>query len=143
MSSPASFAKHPFHPMLVVFPIGLWIFSFISDLIFWFGWGGDIWPALSIRVMAGGIVGSLLAAIPGFIDFLTLSGRPRTISAYHLTINLCLVVLFAFDFGLRAGGFSVAPWPLLVSFIGVIGLAISGWLGGELVYVHGIAVERK
>lgn len=129
--------------MLVVFPIGLWIFSFISDLIFWFGWGSDIWPAVSIRVMAGGIAGALLAAIPGFVDFLTLSGKPRTVAAHHLTINLCLVVLFAFDFGLRAGGFSVAPWPLLISFIGVIGLAISGWLGGELVYVHGIAVERK
>ncbi|MEO9135760.1 MAG: DUF2231 domain-containing protein, partial [Casimicrobiaceae bacterium] len=33
MQTPASIAKHPIHPMLVVFPIGLWIFSLICDLI--------------------------------------------------------------------------------------------------------------
>ena len=33
MRTPASLAKHPIHPMLVVFPIGLWIFSLICDLI--------------------------------------------------------------------------------------------------------------
>lgn len=143
MASPASVAKHPLHPMLIVFPVGLWLFSFVSDLIYWFGWGGNIWPAVSIRAMAGGILGALMAAIPGFIDFLNLTGRPRTIATYHLTLNFSLVALFALDFGLRAGGFSVAPWPLLISFIAVIGLAVTGWLGGELVYVHGVAVEKK
>src|SRR5436190_16077064 len=29
MSSPASIHKHPIHPMLIVFPIALWIFSLI------------------------------------------------------------------------------------------------------------------
>lgn len=129
--------------MLIVFPIGLWIFSFISDVIWWFGLGGDIWMEVSIRVMAGGIIGALLAAIPGFIDFLSLSGDSLRIAAYHLTINLFLVALFAVDFGLRVDGFSITPWPLLISFIGVLGLAVSGWLGGHMVYVHGVAVSHQ
>jgi len=33
MRTPASIYKHPIHPMLVVFPIGLWIFSLACDLI--------------------------------------------------------------------------------------------------------------
>jgi len=33
MRTPASIAKHPIHPMLVNFPIGLWFFSLICDLI--------------------------------------------------------------------------------------------------------------
>ncbi len=33
MSTSASIAKHPSHSMLVVFPIGLWVFSLISDFI--------------------------------------------------------------------------------------------------------------
>ena len=37
MNTPASIGNHPIHPMLVVFPIGLWIFSFVSDLIFLLG----------------------------------------------------------------------------------------------------------
>jgi len=142
MSSPASFAKHPIHPMLIVFPVGLWIFSFISDLIHWFGWGSDVWIDVSYRVMAGGIVGAFLAAIPGFIDFLPLSARPRTIAGWHLTLNLTVLTFFIIDFILRTIGFSVAPWPLLISFVGILLLSVSGWLGGELVYVHGLAVEK-
>jgi uncharacterized membrane protein len=34
MSSPASIAKHPIHPMVVPFPIALWIFSFICDVVY-------------------------------------------------------------------------------------------------------------
>ncbi len=33
MQTPATIAKHPIHPMLVNFPIGLWIFSLVCDLI--------------------------------------------------------------------------------------------------------------
>ncbi len=33
MRTPASIGGHPIHPMLVVFPIGLWIFSLVCDLI--------------------------------------------------------------------------------------------------------------
>ncbi len=29
MTNPASTAKHPIHPMLVVLPMGLWIFSLV------------------------------------------------------------------------------------------------------------------
>jgi uncharacterized membrane protein len=35
MSSPASIGKHPVHPMLVAFPIGLWVFALICDVVRW------------------------------------------------------------------------------------------------------------
>ena len=38
MSSPASVAKHPIHPMLVPFPIALLIFSLVCDLAYAFTW---------------------------------------------------------------------------------------------------------
>jgi hypothetical protein len=31
----------------------------------------------------------------------------------------------------------------VLSIIGIICLAVSGWLGGELVYIHGIAVRPQ
>ncbi len=74
MASPASVAKHPIHPMFVVFPIGLWIFSFIMDLIYYFGSGTEIWNIVALYTMIGGIIGALIAAVPGLIDFLSLSG---------------------------------------------------------------------
>jgi uncharacterized membrane protein len=33
MRAPASLFKHPIHPMLIVSPIGLWIFSLACGLI--------------------------------------------------------------------------------------------------------------
>ncbi len=143
MASPASIAKHPIHPMLVVFPIGLWIFSFVMDLIYLFGNGTPVWNTVALYTMVGGIIGALGAAIPGFIDFLSLKGKPKQIATTHMAINLGLVVLFIINAILRFSGVSVLPGPIILSLIGVIGLAVSGWLGGEMVYVHGVAVEAK
>jgi len=49
--------------MLIVFPIGRWIFSFVCDLVYPRG------SANNLLSTAGGVVGALLAAIPGFIDY--------------------------------------------------------------------------
>ncbi len=141
MASPASVAKHPIHPMFVVFPIGLWVFSFVMDLIYYFGSGTEIWNTVALYTMIGGIVGALFAAVPGFIDFLSLSGERRRIASIHMGINLSLVVLFIVNAALRFSGTPVLPGPMVLSLIGVIFLGVSGWLGGELVYVHGTAVE--
>ena len=142
MASPASVAKHPIHPMLVAFPIGLWVFSLVCDIIFAAGWGGPAWHDAAFYTMAGGIVGALLAAIPGFIDLLSLSDpHVKKIGVTHMTLNLIIVVIFAIDLWLRTAGAPRVVSPIVLSVIGIILLLISGWLGGEMVYVHGVAVE--
>ena len=77
MSSPASFKGHPFHPIIIPLPIGLWIFSIVSDFIFKFGWGGEVWNDVAFYTLAGGIIGALIAALPGFIDLTGLQ-NPKT-----------------------------------------------------------------
>jgi uncharacterized membrane protein len=73
--SMASIAKHPLHPMLVPIPLGLWIFSLVCDLIYVLGWGA-IWDGIAFFTMAGGIIGALLAALPGMLDYRSLT-TPR------------------------------------------------------------------
>jgi predicted membrane protein DUF2231 len=68
--TPASIGKHPIHPMLIVFPIGLWIFSLACDLIRLAGAPGDAWATVAFFSMVGGFIGALCAAVPGFIDLL-------------------------------------------------------------------------
>jgi uncharacterized membrane protein len=34
MQTPASISRHPVHPMLVVVPVGLWVFSLFCDLLY-------------------------------------------------------------------------------------------------------------
>lgn len=144
MRTPANVAKHPIHPMLVAVPIGLWLFSLICDLFFYFGSGGENWQVVAAYTIAGGIVGALVAAIPGFIDLLSLPWSLKRIALLHMSLNLTVVALYVVNYWLRsqqmqAGAQGMAPFWL--SLVAVLMLAASGWLGGKLVYVHGVAVE--
>jgi uncharacterized membrane protein len=141
VSTPASIAKHPIHPMLVVFPIGLFVFSFVMDLFFLSGNRDTTLNIIALYTMIGGIIGGLSAAVFGFIDFFSLSGRAKRIATFHMSLNLTIVVLFVINAALRIRGVSVLPVPILISLISILLLVISGWLGGELVYVEGVAVE--
>ncbi len=130
--------------MLVPFPIALWIFSLCADVIFLAGWGGPAWNNAAIYTMAGGIIGALLAAPFGLIDLLSVSDpRAKNIGKAHMVMNLVLVALFAINLWLRVTGTAVAGWPIILSVFGILLLGLSGWLGGEMVYVHGVAVQPR
>lgn len=142
MASPASILKHPIHPMLVPFPIALWIFSLVCDLVYALGWGGTVWDDMAFYSMIGGVLGALLAAIPGYVDYRSVSDPPvKKIGRWHMGINLFIVAMFAINLWLRTGSRPGAVLPIILSLVGITLLGVSGWLGGELVYVHGVAVE--
>lgn len=142
MASPASIKKHPIHPMLIVFPIALFIFSFIADIIYVMAWGRSIWYDIALYTMAGGIIGALLAAMPGFIDYLSITEpRAKRTATAHMVINLIVVAIFALSLYLHISYPPGEYLPIVLSGIGVFLMAISGWLGGELVYVMGVSVE--
>jgi len=141
MISKVSIAKHPIHPMLVPLPIGLWIFSLVCDIIFLTN-REPVWSTIAFYSMAGGIIGALLAALPGLLDLLAIPpSPPKRIGLWHLGINLGVVALYLVNFLWRrqlADHWSTGPFAL--SILAVLLLCVSGWLGGEMVYVHGVAV---
>jgi uncharacterized membrane protein len=142
METRATVAEHPVHPMLIPFPIALWIFSLASDLISLFGFGGPVWKDIALYTMVGGIVGGLAAAIPGYIDYRSLSDPVIVrVARMHMIINVGLIVLFTINAGLRIMNGTEAVLPVFLSALGVAALGVSGWLGGELVYVQGVAVQ--
>jgi uncharacterized membrane protein len=143
MSIPASLAKHPLHPMLVVFPIGLWVFSLISDIVFLLG-GDARWSDVALYTMAGGLIGAVVAAVPGFFDMFSISDKKiGKIAWNHMILNLIAVVIFAVDFYLRLRNPAGAIFPIVLSVTGVLFIAVSGWLGGGMVYVHGMGVQPQ
>jgi uncharacterized membrane protein len=138
----ARIANHPIHPRLIPFPFALWIFSIFCDVVYLLGGGNTFWADAAFYTMAGGIIGALAAAPFGLFDLLSLTdARVRRIGKAHMVINLVLVVLFGLDLWLRVKGTPIGGWPVVLSVTGIILLAVSGWLGGEMVYVHGVAVE--
>ena len=132
-------ARHPIHPMLVPLPIGLLVFSLVCDLIGLWHADNPAWPIVALYCIGGGVVGALLAAVFGFADFLALSeSRARRLAVWHMVANLTVVALFVVSFMLRLGAPHTPPSAILISFVGIALLGVSGWLGGEMVYVHGV-----
>jgi uncharacterized membrane protein len=131
--------------MLVVFPIALWITAVVFDII------GMVTGNASLRTVAfynigAGILGALAAAVPGFIDYFTLKGRAARVGTWHMALNLTALVLFTASWLLRtrwgAGIVGLdSSLPALFGFLGLAVMAPSGWLGGALVYEHGVGVE--
>ena len=141
MRTPASVAGHPIHPMLVPIPIGLWIFSLVCDVVYAAGLGGDVWRTVAFYNMVAGVIGALVAAIPGLIDMLSLPAGPKKTALTHMAINLTIVGLYVVNIFMRTANPEMMRTPFLLSAIAVALLAVSGWLGGKMVYVHGIAVD--
>jgi uncharacterized membrane protein len=140
MRTPASIAGHPIHPMLVTIPIGLWIFSLVCDLVH-AGNGSPVWATVAFYCMAGGIVGALLAAVPGLIDLVSLPAGPRGTALTHMGINLTVVALYAVNLWMRMGSPERPGNLVWLSLVSVLLLAVSGWLGGKMVFEHGIGVN--
>jgi len=91
--------------MLIVFPIGLWIFSLACDLIRLAGATEEAWSTVAFFSMIGGLIGALCAAVPGFIDLLFYKGGTppvKKIALTHMAISLTAVVLYAINIWLRA-----------------------------------------
>jgi uncharacterized membrane protein len=141
MRTPASIAKHPIHPMLVPIPIGLWLFSLFCDLVFTFGGGGENWQIVAFYTMVGGVVGALIAAIPGLIDMLSLPAGPKRTAVAHMAINLTVVALYVVNVFVRLANPDNLELALGLSAVAVCLLAVSGWLGGKMVYELRVAVD--
>ena len=146
MRSKARISSHPLHPILVSFPIGLWTASFIFDLL---GRARDNHSlmAAGFSALIGGSIGAALAALPGVIDLFGAvppNSSARTRGYLHGGINVVALLLFIFV-AWRRGGPDAAPdnLSLVLSFVGIVGIGASGWLGGTLAYRNQIGVDRR
>ena len=99
------------------------------------------WLALAV-----GLAGSLLTITTGAIDWLSISrGTPlwRTATTHALVMAAASAV---FAVAVATGhssytGRSIDTAPLVLTIAGLAVLAVGGWLGGALTYVHGMRVS--
>ena len=149
MASPASIGGHPIHPMIIPFPIALWVFSLVADVVYLWR-GNPVWKDwIAFYSLLAGTIMAAVAAVPGLIDWLSLK-EPKVvkIANWHARLNVIALLVFAGSFYLRTSGGAQLTGdshtiPLLLSIFGVVLISISGWLGGELVFKHGVAVATE
>jgi uncharacterized membrane protein len=146
VESRAKLLGHPVHPMLIVFPLGLFATAVVFDILYL------ITDRSGFTVAAGyaigvGVLGGLLAAVFGLVDWLAIPRRTRAkrVGALHGVGNLVVVVLFGLSWLLRvgAGGWQPSGLALAFSFSGVVLAGLTAWLGGELVDRLGVGVDEE
>ena len=102
----------------------------------------------SLLHLLGGIIGAAGLLCLVLIDWLSLKDpKVVKIANWHARLNVIALLIFAASFylrtssgsGLVGGSYTI---PVALSVLGVILISISGYLGGEMVFKHGVAVDR-
>ncbi|HEX7296344.1 MAG TPA: DUF2231 domain-containing protein [Pyrinomonadaceae bacterium] len=148
MESKAKILGHPIHQMLIPFPFGLLATAVIFDLIYLL-WGNPTMVTVSYWMIVAGIVGAIVAAPFGLIDWLAIprNTRAKTIGAIHGLGNVVVLLLFIGSWWLRYGDTGSVPYlpstpALVLSFVGFALAGVTGWLGGELVDRLSVGVDE-
>lgn len=138
---------HPLHPLLVHFPTALIPAALLFDILA-LATGNNTWVKAGTVALLVAVIGAALAVITGAAEYADVpksAGNVLTIVNLHAGLNLGVLILALFSLLLhwRAGSDARAPVFGFVLDIGaVLLLSISGYLGGKLVYSHGLGNGR-
>jgi uncharacterized membrane protein len=145
MESRTKALGHPVHPMLIVFPLGLFATAVVFDILYLLTDRSGFVVAAAFAIAAG-VIGGLVAAVFGLLDWLAIPAgtRAKQIGAVHGLGNVVVVVLFAISWLLRMGAqdWEASALAMVFSFVGAALVGATGWLGGELVYHLGVGVDN-
>jgi len=145
MESRAKLLGHPVHQMLVVFPLGLLATAVVFDIVHLVS-GNPTMNAVAYWMMAAGIIGALVAAPFGTIDWLAIPAgtRAKSIGAMHGGGNVVVLLLFAGSWWLRRDAIDQPGWLAHgLAWLGALVALVTAWLGGELVDRLGVGVSDQ
>lgn len=148
--SVAAIKGHPLHPMLVPIVIGAFAAAVIADLMN-FARPDPFWAKASMWLLLLTLISGVVASVPGLIDLIFVRrARALPIAWAHGLGNLCFIALTAINYFMRVPDpaavdavADVGMRHLGVSLLSLLLVGITGWLGGEMSYRHGIGVSRR
>lgn len=113
MGKSVSIGKRPADPLIVMLPAALWVVSLACDFLYLSGAAAELWSALALYTMVGGLVAASTALVlPGFV--------------IQMTTTLIVVGLYAVNVLLRLGDSDAAALPITLSALG-IGVLAASW----------------
>jgi len=143
MKSKAHIKGHPLHQILIAFPVAFLTDTLLFDVLALFTENRNYWLTGCYLEIAG-IIGGLVAAVPGLIDYLfTVPPRSsaRARATRHALLNVGMLAVFFLALLLRDGDYSLLI--IGIEIAGVILLIAAGWLGGTLVVRNQIGVNPR
>jgi uncharacterized membrane protein len=146
MESRVKLFGHPVHPMLIVVPLGLFISAVILDVLYFTTTANATLGLVGFWNIGIGIIGGLVAAVFGLIDWLAIpSGtRAKRIGLMHAGSNVLMLALFTLAWLDRFATADHLPTSGNLTFeVGALAIGmVAGWLGGELVDRLGVGVDE-
>lgn len=136
---------HPFHAFLVTIPIGAWIAAAVFDVVALVGDDPEAFTTGAGWLWGIGVVGAVVASLVGLMDYtrLTSGTRAHRIATFHMVLNLSALTIFTIVWVLHLGVDQVPVGAFVLAIVGLAGLGVSGFLGGELVFRHGVRVADE
>lgn len=134
---------HPVHTAVVHFPIGLCCTVPLWDAI-WLITGSALWWQISFFTLAAGLVAGVPAVLTGLIDYVDLPDDDPALetATRHMVVTGSGLAVFVASFLVRVDAASPAatsPWLATgLAVAGAVLFGLGGWLGGELVLLHGV-----
>lgn len=144
VKSKANFRSHPLHPILVAFPIAFFVGTLIFDALFLLN-NDDVHLQVAKYLNLAGIVGAILAAVPGVIDYLGTvppNSSAKTRATKHGLINSTVLIIFVILYFMRDDS-TLSISHILLEISAITLLTIAGWMGGTLVYRNQIGVDIR
>jgi uncharacterized membrane protein len=138
-------AGHPLHPPLTDLTIGAYTLATAMALLSRLGVSEENTATVWWLALVAGLVTTVPTALTGFIDWLDISrGTPlwRT-ATLHLTAMVSATIVFAIAAGAGHADYvdgTVGGGSLVMTLIGYAVMALGGFLGGSIVFVHGMRV---
>lgn len=125
------------HPLIVHFPVALWLTSLLMDA--WYWRRKEAFAARAGRLLlALGLVGALGSVVAGFVDYwrlVALGVGEGLVRAHRTHSFLAYGAIGAYGLCLASRWRDAEPsrwWQAALQVTGAVLVALAGWYGGEL-----------
>jgi uncharacterized membrane protein len=142
------FLGHPIHPMLVHFPIAFWTVAMLAYMSAAAG-VGDPAHTTARFANAAALAMAALAMLAGLVELRSIDSRSAAMNLATRHMMVMATVWICFLFALMVPVFpdldrSTARFAATaLAGAGSLLMAVGGWLGGQLVYRHGVGVRQQ
>ncbi len=137
----------PTHPMVVVFPIALYIAALGLDIVSRLGHFPEA-PVAATWLIMGGLLASIAVITTGLVDRTTIrkGSKARPAVNRHMSIQLTATAVMIVNLLVRWGSRYDQRAPIgwiLLDAAGALLISVGGHFGGELVFRFGMRVGER